>query len=638
VPEGYIPCDVARAYRLDLLYASGIRGSGQRIAIIDAFDNPNAQGNLHAFDTAFGLPDPAFQVVNLGAASGSALGTSWEQEIDLDVQWAHAAAPGAAITLVEAPNDLLDPNHASLLTAVQYAVNVAGADVVSMSWDSGEFSGETALDATFPATNPNGKPVMYVAAAGDAGFGTAWPAVSPAVLGVGGTSLAPSAVGNDTQQPHFDCSRMQTTPGVTSQNETAWGNQSCTSTSCSGTGGGISSMEPKPAWQNNVGLPGGRNVPDVSMLADPASGVALFTGGAWSGFEWGGTSLATLLWAGMIVMLNQQRHAANLPNLNITQNSNWAYQLTPVNDVVGGSAPAHSSDSCISSGTCIAHSGYDLVTGVGSPLGTLTWEQLGGSIISASDAAFQPPSRVDVFAMGPGNALWQRTSNGGTWGSWQSLGGTLTSAPGAVAWSAGRLDVFVRGTDNALWHRWWSGGNWSGWESLGGVLTSAPDVASWSAGRLDVFARGTDNGLWHKWFSGSWSVWESQGGGVASDPSAVSWSVNRIDAFVRGTDSGLWHKWWDGQRWNGWELLGSGLVSGPDASSPATGQLDVFGLDASSALKHKSYSGRWGVWLNLGGPWASDPGAVSQRNGTSDVFEKGTDGQLWHTAIPSPTV
>src|SRR5207253_7926600 len=205
-PSGYIPCDISDAYHLRSLQAAGIRGTGQLIAIVDAFDNPYAAGDLHSFDVGFGLVDPAFNVYNLGAAGGSALGTGWDGEIDLDVEWAHAAAPGAAIALVEVATD---QQLSAFLGGVAYAVNSLGADVVSMSWGSqGELTGETAYDANFPATTPTGKPVMYVAAAGDSGFGTSWPAVSPRVLGAGGTSLASSAVGNDTQFTHYDCSGM----------------------------------------------------------------------------------------------------------------------------------------------------------------------------------------------------------------------------------------------------------------------------------------------------------------------------------------------------------------------------------------------------------------------------------------------
>jgi hypothetical protein len=645
-PQGYIPCDITRAYHLDLMHAAGFTGANQKIAIIAAFDNPSVQADLHAFDIAFGLPDPAFQIVNMGPPN-TATGTGWDTEIDLDVEWAHAAAPGAAITLVEAATDHLNSTQnpqVGLLAAVDYAVQVAHADVVSMSWGTGEFSTETGFDTHFPstdATNNSNKPVMYTAAAGDSGFGTIWPAVSPAVLGVGGTRLAPSAVGNDTNQTHFGCSGMSSTPGVTSQNETVWGGgPACVQGSCPGTGGGISNIEPRPAWQNNLGLSsGGRAVPDVAMLADPFSGVALYSDGSWSSSVWGGTSLGAPLWSGVIALLNQQRIAQGLSNLNVTSSSSWAYQTTTaLNDIVTGSAPSSPSDPCLSSGACTAHSGYDQVTGRGSPIGTLPWEPLQGPITSAPDAAAQGGGRLDVFARGSDNALWQRTSNGGQWGGWQSLGGVLTAAPGVVAWSPGRLDVFVRGSDNALWHRWWTTAGWSGWESLGGVLSSGPAVASWSSGRLDIFVRGSDQALWHKWWGGTaWGGWESLAGVLLpSDPGAVSWGPNRIDIVVRGSDSQMWHKSWDSVRWTPWEPLGGSLTSGLGAASPGASQLDLFGLVANGALQHKAWAGRWGAWLDLGGQWASDPGVVSQRNGTVDVFERGTDGQLWHTTIPSP--
>lgn len=636
-PQGYIPCDVQRAYHLDLLYGSNVTGAGQVIAIVDAFDNPNAAGDLQAFDAALGLPDPSFHVVNLGATPGSALSNGWDHEIDLDVEWAHAAAPGAAIVLVE----VASTNISTLLQGVADAVNVEGADVVSMSWGTAsEFSGETGLDQSLPATNPQGKPVMYVAAAGDVGFGTSWPAASPNVLSVGGTSLAPSAVGNDPQQSHFNCSGMTASAGVTSQNETVWGTPACTTNGCAGTGGGTSTIEPKPAWQGSLGGAGGRSMPDVAMLADPGTGVAVYTDGAWSPYQWGGTSLAAPLWAGVIALFNQQRHNSGQSNLNVMPGSFWAYQLSPVSDIVSGSSPGRSGDSCLSAGTCVAGVGYDQVTGRGSPLGTSpnSWEGLGGSITSAPAAASPTSGRVDVFARGPGNALWTRTQTSGQWGAWQSLDGTLTSSPGVVSWSANRLDVFARGSDNAVWHRWWAGGAWSGWESLGGVLSSGPAAAAWAAGRLDVFVVGTDGALWHRWWGGSsWSGWETLGGSLASDPGAVSWGPNRIDVFAKGSDGQLQHRWWDGQRWNGEGFAGS-PSSGPDVASPAAGQLDVFSLTAGGRVQHRAFAGRWGDWLSLSGQWASDPGAASQRNGTVDVFEQGTDGQLWHTTISSPTL
>jgi hypothetical protein len=630
-PQGYVPCDVQRAYHLDLLHSARVTGANQLIAVVDSLDNPYAAADLKAFDAGFGLPDPAFQVVNLGAAPGSAINTSWDHEIDLDVQWAHAAAPGASIALVE----VADTNISTLIQGVVYAVNVLGADVVSMSWGTaGEFAGETALDASLPPTSPTGKPVMYVASAGDLGFGTGWPAASPQVLAVGGTSLASSAVGYDTQRSHYDCSGMTASAGVTAQNETVWGSPACAASPCAGTGGGTSTLEPKPAWQAGLGSPGGRSIPDVSMLADPNTGVAIYTDGAWSAYQWGGTSLSAPLWAGLIALLNQQRHAAGMDNLSITPTSSWTYQMTSINDVVSGSSPAAPGDSCQATGACVAVAGYDQVTGRGSPLGAVSWEPLGGSTVSAPAAASPSPGRLDLFARGPGDALWTRTFVGGQWGSWQSLGGTLTSAPAVAAWSGNRLDVFVRGSDSALWHKFWDGQNWSGWESLGGVLSSAPAVSSWSWGRLDVFVRGSDNALWHRWWSiFAWSGWESQGGSLASQPAAVSWGFNRIDVFVQAGDGQLRRKWWDGLRWNGWDTFGGSPSSGPAVASPAANQLDVFSLTGNSQVQHRAFAGSWGDWLALSGQWASDPGVTSQRNGTVDVFERGADGQVWHTSI-----
>lgn len=622
---------------MDRAHAAGIIGAGQLIAIVDAFDNPYAAGDVRAFDSAFGLRDPVFNVYNLGAVAGSAAASGWDHEIDLDVEWVHAAAPGASIALVETPNDQLP----SLLLGVDYAVNTLGADVVSMSWGiQGEFAGESAYDTHFPATTPAGKPVMYAAAAGDTGFGISWPAVSPGVLGVGGTRLAPSAVGNDTQFTHYDCAGMTASPGVTPQNETVWGAGQCTGTTCNGTGGGTSTMEPKPAWQAGYGPSSGRSMPDVAMLADPGSGVALYSDGSWSSYMWGGTSLATPLWAGVIALVNQQRRANGAANLNVTSQASWVYQVSALNDIVTGSSPSSSSDTCLTTGACVAAPGYDQVTGRGSPLasglvGLTPWELLGGTLTSSPAATSSGLGRLDVFGRGTDNALWHkwRTSS---WSDWEFQGGSLTSEPAVVAWAPNRLDLFVRGPDNALWHKWWDGRSWSGWEYQGGALTSGPAVSSWASNRLDVFVRGTDNALWHKsWDGSSWSGWEPQQGILTSSPGAVSWTNNRIDVFVRGTDNALWHKWWDGNGWSGWERQDGSLSSAPAASSKGSNRLDLFVRWNDNALWRKSWNGSsWSNWTSVGGQWATGPAAVSQPGAANvDVFEVGPNRDLQHASL-----
>src|SRR5262249_2170630 len=142
---------------------------------------------------------------------------------------------------------------------------------------------ENELNGLFTPTNSAGRPVTYVAPAGDAGFGALWPAISTGAMGVGGTSVAPQAFGYAAQPgSHTDCSGVTTVPGVTSANETVWGNSpaQCTPAACNGTGGGPSAFEPKPTWQS-IASGSNRVSPDVAMLADPATGVAMLFNNAW---------------------------------------------------------------------------------------------------------------------------------------------------------------------------------------------------------------------------------------------------------------------------------------------------------------------------------------------------------------------
>src|SRR5262249_23207493 len=160
------------------------------------------------FDRQFGLPDP-----NLTKATPQgqpAYNQGWALESALDVEWAHATAPGADILLVEARTNSLG----DLFGAVGYSRNYPGVSVGTTSWGSGEFSGETSLDSY--STTPDGhNGVTFVAASGDTGGQKSYPAISPNVVGVGGTTLTLDGGGNYLA-------------------ETGW----------SGSGGGVSSYEP----------------------------------------------------------------------------------------------------------------------------------------------------------------------------------------------------------------------------------------------------------------------------------------------------------------------------------------------------------------------------------------------------------
>ncbi len=196
----------------------------------------------------------------------------------MDVEWAHAIAPGAAILVVEARSDSLS----DLLAAVDVARSTPGVAAVSMSWGFNETSLESAFDAHFqtPAGNQG---ITFVAASGDYGTtnGPEYPSSSPRVLAVGGTTLS-----TDVQGDYLG--------------EVAW----------SGSGGGSSRYEPEPRYQAKVQSSGHRTTPDVAFLGDPNTGVAVYETpprgfGSW--ITVGGTSLGTPAWAAIIAIVDQGR-------------------------------------------------------------------------------------------------------------------------------------------------------------------------------------------------------------------------------------------------------------------------------------------------------------------------------------------
>src|SRR5262245_36775215 len=188
LPSGLTPAQLAHAYGLDAIAftaPSGATvkgdGTGATIALIEAYHDPTLAGDLQAFDQAYHLPDPPLNVVNLG---GTQSNPDWTLEESLDVEWAHAIAPGASIVVVEARSQSL----AALQAAINTARNIPTVNVISMSLGFPE----SAYHGSLPLTTPPGHiGITFVGASGDSGLaaGSDWPAVSPNVLAVGGTSL-----------------------------------------------------------------------------------------------------------------------------------------------------------------------------------------------------------------------------------------------------------------------------------------------------------------------------------------------------------------------------------------------------------------------------------------------------------------
>ena len=370
------PASMGCVYKVGPIYtgcnpASGAgnhpTGGWGGIAVVDAYDNPNAGSDLAYFSTYFGLPAATFTKVYANNSFGTLHGmtascsgkpagnTSWGQEEDLDIEWAHVMAPAAHIFLVEACTS----SFSDLLFAEQVAgmkVSGVGGGDVSNSWGSNEYSGEVrAVDNTF---RYYWNKIVYFASAGDYGWGAQYPSSSPWVVSAGGTTVNRDAGGNFL-------------------NESCW----------AGSGGGVSAYE---TWQNPPDLNNGmgpwanfqyamfgqtaRQTPDISFNADPNSGVWVYDSYGYNGnagwFIVGGTSVSSPALAG-IVNASKNTLGQGPPNTPFYSNmendllyaqlyGHLAYPYNFYDVTTGSNGTGHN-----------AAVGYDQCTGIGSPRGHL---------------------------------------------------------------------------------------------------------------------------------------------------------------------------------------------------------------------------------------------------------------------------
>jgi subtilase family serine protease len=340
----YVPAQMKQAYGVNQVTQ---QGQGMTIAIVDAFSQPNIVSDLSIFSNTLGLPqmdgvgsDPKFSIMTPTGQTTPGLPPSnapWGVEISLDVEWAHSIAPYANIDLIECQDAGGDSLFAAevdgqpFASGVGFAKSLPGVAVVSNSYGTGEFNGETDYDSEFTTPNNN---VSFVYSTGDSGAPGEYPAYSPNAIAVGGTSLETLSIKGNYGK------------------EIGW----------NGSGGGISHYESTPAFQSSNGVNfGARSIPDVSMDADPTTGVVLYDSydyGSQFVVGIGGTSLAAPMWAGLIA-LGDQAHGSNLDSHAILSDLYSAYNSanysTDFHDVTTGNN-GHA-----------AGVGYDLVTGIGSP-------------------------------------------------------------------------------------------------------------------------------------------------------------------------------------------------------------------------------------------------------------------------------
>jgi hypothetical protein len=299
-------------------------GEGQTVAVVDAYDAPDAENDLAQYRAKFGLPpcttaNGCFTKIDQnGGHDYPAPNLGWAQETSLDIQMVSAICPSCHILLVEATNAQIS----NLGVGVNRAVAL-GANVVSNSYGSEEWSEQVHDEAAYY----NHPGVAVVASTGDSGYGVSFPASSPHVVAVGGTTLLQAA-----------------NTSVRKAVETVW----------SRAGSGCSAYEPKPAWQTDTGCTK-RSVADVSAVADPSTGVWVYVGtdGGWEVF--GGTSAAAPIVGALYALAGNPSSSAEMASYPYANNSS-------LNDVVAGS-----NGTCTATYLCTGSPGYDGPSGLGTP-------------------------------------------------------------------------------------------------------------------------------------------------------------------------------------------------------------------------------------------------------------------------------
>ncbi|BBA96726.1 putative protease [Actinacidiphila reveromycinica] len=321
-PSGFGPDDLHAAYNLP---TTG--GSDATVAIVDAYDDPNAEADLATYRSTYGLPECStdngcFSKVGQSGSASSlpSADAGWAEEISLDVDMVSATCPQCHILLVEADSSSMSDLGASVNTAVSL-----GAKYVSNSYGGGESSSDASYDSSY-FDHPG---VAITVSAGDSGYGVEYPAGSQYVTSVGGTSLTADS-------------------SARGWSESAW----------DGSGSGCSAYDAKPSWQTDSGC-AKRTVADVSAVADPSTGVAVNdTYGGDGGWEvFGGTSVSSPIIASVYAL-------AGTPSSGSTPASFPYGHTSDLNDVTSGS-----NGSCSTSYLCGGASGYDGPTGLGTPNG-----------------------------------------------------------------------------------------------------------------------------------------------------------------------------------------------------------------------------------------------------------------------------
>jgi subtilase family serine protease len=355
--EGYGPSTFQAAYGLTA--ASAADGSGTTVAVVDAYNDPTAAADLATYRSAAGLPaltSGQFTQYNQTGQTSPLPATApesddWTLEESLDVDMVSAICPLCKIDLVEATNDTGN----GLYIAEETAATTLGAKYISNSWGGSETSTDTTYDSEYFGVSG----VVYTASAGDGAYsaGVIYPATSPHVVGVGGTSL-------------------NTASNSRGYTESVWN-----TSSTEGTGSGCSAFEPQPAWQSSISILkaacADRVDNDVAADADPNTGAAVYDttngNGGWN--EVGGTSESSPMIAAVFALAGNNGNGGNNAADSIYTHTGNLYEVTASNN---GTCTPPAADSVLCTATGAANT-YNGPTGWGTPDGLTAFQSTSGT-------------------------------------------------------------------------------------------------------------------------------------------------------------------------------------------------------------------------------------------------------------------
>jgi len=372
------PTQMRHAYQIDNLIKAGYTGAGRTIVIVDAFQSPTLPADMDTFNTTYSLPARSTYFTQVAPDGLTPFDPNdpnmvgWSEEITLDVDWAHAIAPGAKIVLVLAKTN----NDADILSATKYAVDHRLGDVISQSFGENESCVDPAILKSEHKVfeNATRKHITLLASSGDEGSaqqtcdGNSWvqaassPASDPLVTGVGGTELHAA----DYCLTSLGCDPTANPAPGTYQGEIVWNEFDSLST-----GGGFSVLYKRPDFQDGTVRSKQRGVPDVAYDAAIYHGVLVNYAGSW--YLFGGTSCGSPQWAGIVAIADQKAgHALGFINDALYQigQSQKKYAAS-YHDVTSGTNAVVETDvnnNPVSIAGFNASKGWDATTGLGSPV------------------------------------------------------------------------------------------------------------------------------------------------------------------------------------------------------------------------------------------------------------------------------